>query len=60
MIVPERIRYEPRQNCLVENRRMVGKESTEDVLCGHLELIGELGAVPRTGVYDGEPATSSR
>jgi hypothetical protein len=28
---------------------MIGKESTEDVLCGHLELIGELGAVPATG-----------
>jgi hypothetical protein len=39
---------------------MIGTKSTEDVLCGHLELIGELGAVPRKGVYDGEPAISLR
>ena len=40
--------------------RMIGSKETEDVLGGHLELIVELGAVPRVGVYDGEPAISSR
>ncbi len=40
--------------------RMIGTKAKEDVLCGHLELVVELGAVPRLGVYDGEPAISSR
>jgi transposase len=39
---------------------LVGTKSSEDVLCGHLRLIVELGAVPKLGVYDGEPAISSR
>lgn len=38
----------------------IGTKSSEDVLCGHLRLIVELGAVPKLGVYDGEPAISSR
>lgn len=40
--------------------RMIGTKTCEDVLGGHLELIVELGAVPKLGVYDGEPAISSR
>ena len=40
--------------------RMIGTKGSEDVLGGHLELVCELGAVPRLGVYDGEPAISSR
>ena len=39
---------------------MIGTKCSEDVLGGHLELLTELGAVPRLGVYDGEPAISSR
>lgn len=40
--------------------RMIGSKETEDVLGGHLGLVVELGAVPRVGVYDGEPAISAR
>jgi transposase len=40
--------------------RMIGSKEIEDVLGGHLGLIVELGAVPRVGVYDGEPAISTR
>lgn len=40
--------------------QMIGSKETEDVLGGHLELVERLGAVPRVGVYDGEPAISSR
>lgn len=40
--------------------RMIGSKETEDVVGGHLGLIVELGAVPRMGVYDGEPAISVR
>jgi transposase len=40
--------------------RMIGSKETEDVVGGHLELVVELGAVPRVGVYDGEPAISVR
>jgi transposase len=40
--------------------RMIGTKTSEDVLGGHLALIVELGAVPKVGVYDGEPAISSR
>lgn len=40
--------------------RMIGSKETPDVLGGHLELLVELGAVPRKGVYDGEPAISVR
>ena len=39
---------------------LIGTKSSEDVLCGHLRLVVELGAVPKKGVYDGEPAISSR
>lgn len=39
---------------------MIGTKCCEDVLGGHVQLIAELGAVPRMGVYDGEPAISSR
>ena len=40
--------------------RMIGSKESADVLGGHLELLVELGAVPRMGVYDGEPAISVR
>jgi hypothetical protein len=39
---------------------LIGTKSSEDVLCGYLRLTVELGAVPKLGVYDGEPAISSR
>ena len=40
--------------------RMIGSKESADVLGGHLGLLVELGAVPRVGVYDGEPAISVR
>jgi transposase len=40
--------------------RMIGSKESADVLGGHLGLVVELGAVPRVGVYDGEPAISIR
>ena len=40
--------------------RMIGSKESADVLGGHLGLLVELGAVPRLGVYDGEPAISVR
>lgn len=40
--------------------RMIASKEAPDVLGGHLDLIVELGAVPRVGVYDGEPAISVR
>jgi hypothetical protein len=40
--------------------RMIGSKEATDVLGGHLALLVELGAVPRVGVYDGEPAISVR
>jgi transposase len=40
--------------------RMIGSKESADVLGGHLALLVELGAVPRVGVYDGEPAISVR
>ena len=40
--------------------RMIGSKESADVLGGHLRLLVELGAVPRMGVYDGEPAISVR
>ena len=40
--------------------RMIGSKESADVLGGHLDLLVELGAVPRVGVYDGEPAISVR
>jgi transposase len=40
--------------------RMIPSKHTHDVLGGHRWCLGELGAVPRLGVYDGEPAISSR
>ena len=39
---------------------MIGSKETPDVLGGHLELLVQLGAVPKVGVYDGEPAISVR
>ena len=39
---------------------MIGSKESPDVLGGHLRLLVELGAVPRKGVYDGEPAISVR
>jgi hypothetical protein len=40
--------------------RMIGSKESADVLGAHLGLIVELGACPRIGVYDGEPAISVR
>lgn len=40
--------------------KLIGTKCSEDVLVGHLELVVALGAVPKLGVYDGEPAISSR
>jgi transposase len=40
--------------------KMIGSKESADVLGGHLQLLIELGAVPRVGVYDGEPAISVR
>ncbi len=40
--------------------RMIASKESPDVLGGHLGLLVELGAVPRVGVYDGEPAISLR
>jgi len=39
---------------------MIASKESADVLGGHLRLLVELGAVPRVGVYDGEPAISVR
>jgi transposase len=40
--------------------RMIASKESADVLGGHLGLLVELGAAPRVGVYDGEPAISVR
>lgn len=40
--------------------RMIPSRETADVLAGHLACLVQLGGVPRKGVYDGEPAFSSR
>lgn len=40
--------------------RMIASTQTHDVLGGHRWCLEELGRVPRRGVYDGEPAISSR
>jgi len=40
--------------------RMIASTQTHDVLGGHRWCLEELGRVPRKGVYDGEPAISSR
>jgi len=40
--------------------RMIGSKESADVLGGHLDLLVELGKVPKMGVYDGEPAISVR
>jgi len=40
--------------------RMIASKEKADVLGGHLGLVLELGAVPKMGVYDGEPAISVR
>jgi hypothetical protein len=40
--------------------RMIGSKEKADVLGGHLSLLVDLGAVPKVGVYDGEPAISVR
>ena len=40
--------------------RMIGSKEKADVLGAHLGLLVELGAVPKVGVYDGEPAISVR
>jgi transposase len=40
--------------------RMIPSREAHDILCGHLECLKDLGAVPRNGVYDGEAALSHR
>jgi transposase len=40
--------------------RMIGSKASADVLGGHRDLLVDLGAVPKKGVYDGEPAISVR
>lgn len=40
--------------------RMIGSRETHDVLGGHLACLLDLGAVPREGVYDSEPAIGRR
>lgn len=40
--------------------RMIASKQTHDVLGGHRWCVEELGRVPRKGVYDGEPAISTR
>ena len=40
--------------------RMIASKEKADVLGGHLALLVKLGAVPKVGVYDGEPAISVR
>lgn len=40
--------------------RMIPSKQTHDVLAGHRWCLADLGAVPKLGVYDGEPAISSR
>jgi transposase len=40
--------------------RMIPSRETHDVLGGHLECLLDLGAVPRLGVYDNEPAIGRR
>ncbi len=39
---------------------MVPSRTAHDLLCGHWNCLVRLGAVPRSGVYDGESALSSR
>jgi hypothetical protein len=40
--------------------RMIPSRDVHDILGGHLRCLVELGAVPRNGVYDNEPALASR
>jgi hypothetical protein len=40
--------------------RMIASKQTHDVLGGHRWCLEQLGRVPRKGVYDGEPAISTR
>jgi len=40
--------------------RMIPSREAHDILGGHLRCLVELGAVPRKGVYDNEPALASR
>jgi transposase len=40
--------------------RMLASKAANDVLGGHRWCLADLGRVPRAGVYDGEPAISSR
>jgi transposase len=40
--------------------RMIPSRQTHDVLGGHLECLLDVGAVPRLGVYDNEPAIGRR
>jgi transposase len=40
--------------------RMIPSRETHDVLGGHLACLIDLGAVPRLGVYDNEPAIGRR
>jgi transposase len=40
--------------------RMIPSREAHDILGGHLKCLVDLGAVPRTGVYDNEAALASR
>ena len=40
--------------------QMVPSRQAHDLLCGHLQLLVDLGGVPRSGVYDNESALISR
>lgn len=40
--------------------KMIPSRQCHDLLCGHLDLLLDLGAVPRSGVYDNEAALISR
>lgn len=40
--------------------RMIPSREAHDILGGHLRCLGDLGAVPRKGVYDNEAALVSR
>jgi hypothetical protein len=39
---------------------MIPSREAHDILCAHLHCLGELGGVPRKGVYDNEAALVSR
>lgn len=40
--------------------RMIPSRRAHDILCGHMQLLVDLGGVPRSGVYDNESALIGR